>query len=77
MTHWFFKDCVVEDDSEMKVFYVYMVNRDGKSVTQTVFPREDEYESRRNALDEGSSPTTGWEDGLGKSVSPENAKETW
>ncbi len=75
---WIFGDCVVMEipnDSDLHAFRVLMATDNDSIVRQDVIPGDiEEMEQDRRALEGGSAPTDGWEDGLGNTVCPENGE---
>ncbi len=75
---WIFADCVVcevPNDADLHAFEVYMATANESIVCQTVLPADiEDMEQCREDLESGDAPTGGWEDGLGKSVCPDNGE---
>ena len=70
--YWGFPDCEVYEigyDGDLHAFNVHTVDENGIKYIHTVYPSDiEDMEKCIEALDEGFSPTTGWEDGLGNTV---------
>ncbi len=75
---WILDDCVVrevENDGDCHAFEVYMLTANDSISRQTIIPSDaDASDSCRAALDEGESPVGAWEDGLGRTIDPENGE---
>ena len=74
---WTFEDCKVREadyDNDLHCFEVEMWDDDGETRVQVIVPKDiEEMHIDRMALDSGSSPMDGWEDGNGNLVCWENA----
>lgn len=75
---WIFADCVVcevPNDADLHAFEVYMATPNGSIACQDVLPADlESMEECREDLESGEAPTSGWEDGLGRTVCPDNGQ---
>ncbi len=75
---WILADCVVveaENDHDCCAFDVYMDTDNGSISRQTVIPMDaTACDGCRAALDREESPVMRWEDGMGRTVCPENGE---